>query len=441
MGKWILLGAFVGFFILHPFVMVINHIMNEPMLIHGHSLLDIIYLEMIMMFSIKMLVWSVSFTFLGALVGFFYGKIKQTVVTLKRSEKKYHDLFYNIPGMVYRGKSDWSTEIITNSEMVCGYLPNEINNPEFSWADLIHPEDKQLVFEEASKIIEKALTIIQEYRILAKDGSTIWVSDHKTSFFKPDGSYSGVDGIVYNITERKRLEEKLKLHRDHLQDLVEERTVEIKKTYQSLEKSEKKFRNLVSTMQEGLVEVDSSWRMLFINDRFINMLGYSHDELIGKSFQDFIDEEYIQEAKNKLALVCQGKDSSYEIQMVCSDGGKVFVLCSHNPLYDSNGQYIGGISVVSDITILKSREKEREKLVEELQKALENIKVLHGLIPICSSCKKIRDDQGYWNILESYIQKNSEAQFSHSMCPQCSDELYGKEDWYIEMKKEESQKE
>ena len=84
---------------------------------------------------------------------------------------------------------------------------------------------------------------------------------------------------------------------------------------------------------------------------------------------------------------------------------------------------------------LNKTEEEREKLINELQKALENIKTLSGLIPICSSCKKIRDDQGYWNILESYIQKHSNAQFSHSICPECSDKLYGNEDWYIEMKK------
>ena len=65
---------------------------------------------------------------------------------------------------------------------------------------------------------------------------------------------------------------------------------------------------------------------------------------------------------------------------------------------------------------------------------------MRGLLPICSHCKKIRDDKGYWNQIEGYIQTHSEAKFSHGMCPECSDELYGKEDWYIEMKKEKSQK-
>jgi len=77
----------------------------------------------------------------------------------------------------------------------------------------------------------------------------------------------------------------------------------------------------------------------------------------------------------------------------------------------------------------------------ELEAASFKIKTLSGLIPICSSCKKIRDDSGYWNRIESYIQKHSEAKFSHSMCPECSDELYGNEDWYLEIKREKQQKE
>ena len=72
---------------------------------------------------------------------------------------------------------------------------------------------------------------------------------------------------------------------------------------------------------------------------------------------------------------------------------------------------------------------------------MSEIKTLSGLLPICASCKKIRDDKGYWNQIEGYIQKHSAAKFSHGMCPKCSDELYGKKDWYIEMKNEEKQKE
>ncbi|SMC96253.1 CheY chemotaxis protein or a CheY-like REC (receiver) domain [Desulfocicer vacuolatum DSM 3385] len=79
-------------------------------------------------------------------------------------------------------------------------------------------------------------------------------------------------------------------------------------------------------------------------------------------------------------------------------------------------------------------ETKQEQLVADLQKALAEVKTLHGLLPVCTSCKKIRDDNGYWNQIESYIQEHSTAQISHSLCPECSDKLYGDEDWYIAMK-------
>jgi hypothetical protein len=69
-------------------------------------------------------------------------------------------------------------------------------------------------------------------------------------------------------------------------------------------------------------------------------------------------------------------------------------------------------------------EMEKERIISELQVALAEVKTLKGFIPICSKCKKIRDDEGYWNRIESYIQEHSEAVFSHSICPDCRKELY-----------------
>ncbi len=72
----------------------------------------------------------------------------------------------------------------------------------------------------------------------------------------------------------------------------------------------------------------------------------------------------------------------------------------------------------------KRIENEKEQVIAELQEALAKVKLLSGFIPICASCKKIRDDTGYWQQVESYIQKHSNAEFSHSICPDCSHRLY-----------------
>ncbi len=67
---------------------------------------------------------------------------------------------------------------------------------------------------------------------------------------------------------------------------------------------------------------------------------------------------------------------------------------------------------------------ERDKLLAELQAALDKVKLLSGFLPICASCKRIRDDQGYWQQIESYIRDHSEAEFSHGICPDCARKLY-----------------
>lgn len=72
----------------------------------------------------------------------------------------------------------------------------------------------------------------------------------------------------------------------------------------------------------------------------------------------------------------------------------------------------------------KHAQQEKEELIRELQSALLKIKTLSGLLPICSSCKKIRDDKGYWHQVEVYIKKHSEADFSHGLCPECARKLY-----------------
>jgi PAS domain S-box-containing protein len=80
--------------------------------------------------------------------------------------------------------------------------------------------------------------------------------------------------------------------------------------------------------------------------------------------------------------------------------------------------------VSKEVEERKRVEKELEELVRELQDALAEIKTLRGIIPICASCKKIRDDKGYWTQMEAYIRDHSQAEFSHGICPKCTRELY-----------------
>ena len=133
-------------------------------------------------------------------------KTKKFRDKLRKSEIAYKLLCHNIPGMVYKGRSDWSTEIVSNSKQISGYDVEEFNSKKILWPDLIVKEDKERVLNEACKIEKRPVTIIQQYRIVTKDGDIRWIEDHKTSSFIKT-VFVGVDGIVFDITDRKRADD------------------------------------------------------------------------------------------------------------------------------------------------------------------------------------------------------------------------------------------
>jgi PleD family two-component response regulator len=115
----------------------------------------------------------------------------------------------------------------------------------------------------------------------------------------------------------------------------------------------------------------------------------------------------------------------------------IFITALGQPEEESRGLKLGGADYITkpfnpDMVQLRVRnhlelKKQRDTLEQrtrELEKALAEIKVLKGVIPICAQCKKIRDDQGCWNQLEAYISEHSDAEFSHGICPSCVKELY-----------------
>lgn len=94
------------------------------------------------------------------------------------------------------------------------------------------------------------------------------------------------------------------------------------------------------------------------------------------------------------------------------------------PILNGKGDVVQMIEYALDISERKEAEEQREKLISELQKALAQVKLLSGLLPICSYCKNIRDDKGYWKLIETYISDHSEADFTHGICPECMEKYY-----------------
>ena len=114
----------------------------------------------------------------------------------------------------------------------------------------------------------------------------------------------------------------------------------------------------------------------------------------------------------------------------------IFVTAISEAMDQAKAFEVGGVDYIAKpftpVTV-KARVKTHIQLsrtLRDLNAALQEVKKLSGLLPICASCKKIRDDKGYWNQIESYIEKHSDALFSHGICEECADELYGDTKWF-----------
>ena len=204
----------------------------------------------------------------------------------------------------------------------------------------------------------------------------------------------------------------------HVEDFLEARTRELRD-------SEARYRGLFSGMISGfgLQEVlcDTAgrpydYRILEINPAFEALLGMRSESVVGKTAREIfpnIEAEWIH-ILGEVALTGQPAHFEYYTRTL----GKHLDVRAFSP---QPGRFA---MTFVDITARKKAEQEREALIEQLQDALAKVKVLNGLLPICSSCKKIRDDQGYWTQLEAYIQRHSDASFTHGICPDCARKFF-----------------
>lgn len=187
--------------------------------------------------------------------------------------------------------------------------------------------------------------------------------------------------------------------------------------------------NIIGSMSDVLIAIDSNTKIRTLNRAACELLGYQEDELIGNPlrmiFSKASTEEETSLGGTKLEkLIEEGQLRNFETSFRTKDGTDIPVLFSGSVMKDKEGHLIRIVCTGRDITERKQAEEERERLILQLQDALAEVKKLSGLLPICSSCKKIRDDKGYWNQIEEYIGHHSEAEFTHSICPECLKKLY-----------------
>lgn len=134
----------------------------------------------------------------------------------------------------------------------------------------------------------------------------------------------------------------------------------------------------------------------------------------------YFPEEYREEVA-KYVDICATKGIPYDFELpkYTAKGNLIWVRSIGEAVRDADGKIIGLQGAFQDITARKKVEDEKEKLIKELQDVLTEVKTLQQFLPICSYCKKVRDDQNYWSQIESYISKHTDTKFSHGICPDC----------------------
>jgi PAS domain S-box-containing protein len=204
-----------------------------------------------------------------------------------------------------------------------------------------------------------------------------------------------------------------------IRDIAERRKAE-----RALRESEERFSRVFRSSPVGIsiTSLDEG-RLVDINDSCLHILGYDREDAMGRTVMELgIWKQTHERAEVVQRLLDQGFHRNWGTQFIHKSGEVRDALISME-LIELHGQRCI-LTLVYDITDWKRIEQEREQLIVQLQEALANIKTLRGLVPICASCKKIRDDQGYRNHLESYLQAHTHADFSHGICPDCVQRLY-----------------
>jgi PAS domain S-box-containing protein len=183
---------------------------------------------------------------------------------------------------------------------------------------------------------------------------------------------------------------------------------------------------IVESSDDAIIGKDLEGTILSWNAGAQRLYGYPPEEVIGKSITILQSTEALDETSRFLERVRKGEPvHHFETTRRTRDGLVVPVSITISPVRDASGTIVGISTIGRDISKTKKAEAERERLVTDLQTALAKVKTLRGLLPICSSCKKIRDDKGYWNQIELYIRERSDASFTHGICPDCAERLYG----------------
>lgn len=250
----------------------------------------------------------------------------------------------NSPAILFRRIAGTEPKLVYVSDNIrqIGYTAEEFLNGDITFRDIIHPGDSDRVRGEIMGYLEKDVEeYTQVYRCLTKAGDIRWVEDRTSVVRDADGNKIYNQGILVDITETKLAEEQLR-------------------------KSEEKFRRIVETAVEGFILMGEDLVIKDVNDAYCRMLGYSREELIGKTPLDLATEEFKQFLLTNRETILSKKRRVIEGSCIAKDGHHVPILIHGNTLRDDQENIIGNMAFVTDMT----EQKKTLALASEVQKSL-----------------------------------------------------------------------
>ncbi len=235
------------------------------------------------------------------------------------------------------------------------------------------------------------------------DGTPISIVENVFGVFDGTGDLVEYKGYIYDDSARKKAED-------------------------SFQKSELLYRMLFEKAGEGIVFVEAegevAGQIAEINSAAAAMHKGFAKNAIGRHFSHFISPAALEKANALFRRAMDGEWFGGESVHLYSDGNEFPVEYSAGLIDRGDRKYL--LVFMRDISERKSAEKKKDELILELQNALAEIKTLRGFIPICSHCKKIRNDSGFWEQIESYLRDHADMVFSHGVCPECMEKYYSK---------------
>jgi PAS domain S-box-containing protein len=255
-----------------------------------------------------------------------------------------------------------------------------------------------------------------ERRHITKDGRIRWIQTSATPLMDPDGTFKGSFAMFSDITDRKSAEMEIVRRNEELHAAYEQLTVteeelrqnydEMAKNQNLLSKSENKFRQIVETMDEGVWKLDEDLETVYVNRRMADMLGYTPEEIIGRSQISFVAADEVPGQLTRIEERRQGKSGRFECRFVTKDGRIRWMQVAATPIMNPDGTFRGSFAMHSDITDRKSAEMEIVRHHEKLHAAIGQLTATEEKLQqnyddlVKSQNLLIESEQRYRNVIE-----------------------------------------